>query len=719
MFGFNRDWACWSLMIVPVAAMAMAAPRGASRDINYPTTDRGPVVEEQFSEKVADPYRWLEADVRTDAKVRAWVDAQAATTDAYLLTLPGREAIRARLTALWNHGRASVPVKRGGLYFHTHNSGLQNQDSLYVRAALDAVPRLLIDPNPWAGDGATTLAEWVPSDDGSKLLYTVQDGGADWRTIKLLDVETGNAMQDEIRWSKIADPVWAKDGSGFFYACFAPPKEGHAYQELNVDHRVYYHRLGTPVRKDRLVFATPDHPDWIHTFERTQDGRWLVVFSAHGILRYEVTVVDLMRADAKPRTLIAGAEHDWKLAGSRGNVLCFVTDKGADRRRIVSIDAVRPQAAIRQIVAEDRVPLESAVMVGGRLAALYVADAKSEARLFDLDGRPMGQVDLPGIGTASDFKGSADDTEAFFSFASFNRPATVYRFDTRTGEKSAVFAPDAALNPDDYVIEQRFYASKDGTRIPLSLFYRKGLDLSRGAPTMLHAYGGFGISRVPDYSPLTLAWVEMGGLYALASIRGGGEYGKAWHDAGRLARKQNVFDDFVAAGEHLISEGLTTRDRLAIRGGSNGGLLIGAVVNQRPDLFAAALPRVGVLDMLRFDRFTAGQYWVDEYGRPDREADWKWLRAYSPYHNIRSGVDYPAILTITADTDDRVVPGHSFKYAAALQHADIGSKPHLIRIETRAGHGAGKPTDKAISEAVDEIGFMAKWTGLTITEPPG
>lgn len=694
-----------------LAATGLAASAHAQL-IAYPPTERGTVVEEKFGEHVADPYRWLEGDVRTDAKVRAWVDAQAAVTETYLAALPGRAAITRRLTKLWNYERESVPVKRGGRYFYTHNSGLQNQAPLYVRDGLSGTPRLLIDPNPWASDGATALAEWFPSSDGKKLTYAVQDGGSDWRTLHVVDVATGKLLADAIPWVIVADPVWAKDGSGFFYSRSPELKAGEAYR----DQRVYFHRLGTPVSDDRLVFETPRNPNWLHYLSGSDDGRWLVIQSALGILKYEVTLVDMTRPDARPLTLVAGAEHDWQFAGGSGNMLYFVTDKGAERRRIVAFDLAGPQPAMREIVAQDRMPLQNAKIVGGRLFAHYLVDAKSEARLFALDGKPLGTVKLPGVGTIAEIRGGAQDPEALFSFVSFNHPENTYRLDMQSGGIKPLFKPKLAFDPDDYVVEQRFYPSKDGTKVPLFLTYRKGLDLKKGAPVLLYGYGGFSIVRSPEFRVENFGWMDAGGIYAQAAIRGGGEYGEAWHAAGMREKKQNVFDDFAAAGEYMIAAGITTRDQLAIRGGSNGGLLIGAVVNQRPDLFAAAITRVAVLDTLRFDQFTAGQYWTDEYGRPDRETDWRILRAYSPYHNIRPGTHYPAILAVTADTDDRVVPAHTFKYVAALQHADLGPKPQLARIETRAGHGAGKPTDKAIAAAADELVFAAKWTGLKIAE---
>jgi prolyl oligopeptidase len=693
--------------------MMTTAVTAASLD--YPKTERGNVVDVQFGERVADPYRWLENDVRTDTKVRDWVTAQNKVTDAYLATLPGRDAIRQRLSQLWNYERFGIPEKAGRNYFYTRNTGLQNQSVLFVRTGLNGAPRELLDPNTWAKDGATALAEWVPSHDGTKLAYGIQDGGTDWRTIRMLDVATAKPLDDEIRWAKFTNIAWAHDGSGIFYSRFAEPAKDKTFQALNENQQVYFHRLGTPQSADRLVYATPDRPLLNHVAEVTDNGAWLVIYSSEGTdERYEVTLQDLRKADAKPFTLVKGLEHNWVLAGARGDTLYFITNKQAPLQKIVAVDAARPQLAPREIVPQAQSTIDSASLVGEVLLVSYLVDAKSEVRRFALDGKPLGTVPLPGIGSVGGFGGEAGDPETFFAFASFNVPATIFHYDTATGRVEPFAQPKVAFKPEDFTVEQRFYNSKDGTRVPLFLLYRKGLKLTGGVPTLLYAYGGFNNSMTPGFSAANLAWAEMGGVYALASIRGGGEYGKAWHDAGRLQNKQNVFDDFIAAGEYLIAQGITIKGKLAIRGGSNGGLLVGAVVNQRPDLFAAALPQVGVMDMLRFNRFTAGRYWVDDYGDPGKEADFKLLRAYSPYHNIRSGVAYPPILAATADTDDRVVPGHTFKYVAALQAADIGDKPHLVRIETRAGHGSGKPTDKQIAEYTDMWAFIAKWTGLTV-----
>jgi prolyl oligopeptidase len=647
--------------------------------------------------------------------VRDWVTAENKVTDAYLDTLPGRATLKKRLSALWNYERFGVPEKAGSNYFYARNSGLQNQAVLFVRTGLDGKPRQLIDPNPWAKDGATALAEWIPAHDGTKLAYAIQDGGTDWRTIRVLDVATAKPLNDEIKWAKFTNIAWARDGSGIFYSRFAQPAKGKEFQALNENQQLYFHRLGTAQSTDQLIYATPDRPLLNHTAEVSDDGAWLVIYTSEGTDdRYEVTLLDLRKSGAKPVTMIKGLEHNWVLAGARADTLYFITNKDAPLQKIVAVDAAHPAAAPREIVPQATSTIDSASLVGEVLLVSYLVDAKSEVQRFALDGKPLGTVSLPGLGSAAGFSGEAGDPETFFSFASFNLPTAIFRYDSASGQVTPFATPKVAFRPDDFTVEQRFYKSKDGTRVPMFLLYRKGLKFSGGVPTLLYAYGGFNVNMTPGFNPANLAWAELGGVYVLANIRGGGEYGKAWHDAGRLTHKQNVFDDFIAAGEYLIAEGITTKGKLAIRGGSNGGLLVGAVVNQRPDLFAAALPQVGVMDMLRFNRFTAGRYWVDDYGYPDREADFRVLRAYSPYHNIRAGVPYPAILATTADTDDRVVPGHTFKYVAALQAADIGSKPHLVRIETRAGHGSGKPTDKQIAEYADMWAFIAQWTGLDL-----
>lgn len=688
------------------------------KPITYPETRRESIVETQFGERIADPYRWLENDVRTDPAVADWVARENAVTHAYLQTLPQRAWFESRIRELMDYERFGLPIKAGGRYFYTRNSGLQNQAQLFVRNGLRGKPRLLLDPNAWAGDAATALDAWKPSDDGRYLLYSVQDGGTDWRVLKLLDVRTGKPLQDEIHWAKFTGLAWI-GSEGFLYSRFPAPEEGQAFQQRNYDQSIWFHRIGTPQEQDELVFATPEHPEYGHSAEVTEDGRHVIVTSHVGTdARYEVRAIDLARRAQegwKAKVLVEGFDSDWKLVDGMGQVLWFVTNDKAPRYRLVSIDLAQRKPQWRQLVPESEQTLQQGTIIGDKLLLSYLKDASSQVLVFDLRGKPARSLSLNGIGTASGFKGKPGDPETFYSFSSFNRPAGVYRMDIATGETRPFAEPKLTFNPRDYEVDQQFYTSKDGTRVPMFIVRKKSAAAARRAlPTLLYGYGGFDVSLTPSFSSVRMAWLEAGGAFAMANLRGGGEYGRAWHDGGRLANKQNVFDDFIAAGEYLIDQGITPRGGLAIQGGSNGGLLVGAVVNQRPDLFAAANAAVGVMDMLRFDRFTAGRYWVDDYGHPDREDDFKVLRAYSPYHNILKGVAYPAMLVTTADTDDRVVPGHSFKYAAALQAADVGPRPQLIRIETRAGHGSGKPTDKQIEEGADVLGFLAEWSGLRV-----
>ena len=700
--------------LTPMAAIAQpAATETTMTPLSYPQTRDDGTVDTLFGQKVRDPYRWLENDVRTDPAVRDWVTAENKVTDAYLATLPGRDVFKARLKQLFDYDRFGSPSKKGGRYFYSFNDGLQNQSVMMMRETLDGPGRVVIDPNKWSKDGATALAEAAISEDGKRIAYGVQDGGTDWRTVKVLDVDTGEVLSDTVDWVKFSGLGWDKAGEGFFYSRYPEPAEGAKFQGLNKDHQVYYHRVGTQQSADRLVYATPDRPELNHGAAVSDDGRWLYLISSSGTDdRYEVSLVDLTAREWTPRKLIAGFENNWSPIGNVGTVHYFVTNKNAPKLRIVTLDSAQADPQPVEIVAQDDATLQGASIKVGTLIASYLADAKTEIRTFGLDGAPKGMVALPGIGSAGGFGGDPDDPETFFSFTSFTVPGRVYRYDVNTGEATVWAEPEVAFDPDAYETEQRFYTSKDGTKVPMFVVRKKGM--TGPAPTLLYGYGGFNISLTPSFSVTRLAWLEQGGVVAVANLRGGGEYGKAWHDAGRLANKQNVFDDFIGAGEALVAAGITTPEQLAIQGGSNGGLLVGAVVNQRPDLFAAALPAVGVMDMLRFDRFTAGRYWVDDYGYPDREADFRVLRAYSPYHNIAAGKDYPAILVTTADTDDRVVPGHSFKYTAALQAADLGDKPHLIRIETRAGHGSGKPIDKTIEETANLWAFAAKWTGMEV-----
>ena len=684
--------------------------------ITYPETKRVDVVEQHFGQTITDPYRWLENDVRTDKEVASWVELQNKVTDAHLNALPARAIFTKRLKELYNYERFTIPIKKGGRYFYLRNAGVENQQILYVRNSVDGAGRVLIDPNDWAKDGATALAEWSPSDDGTFLAYAVQDGGTDWRTIRVLDVNTGKVQADEVKWARFTTLAWVKDGSGFFYTRYPKPKQGAEYQENVENHAIYFHALGTPQATDRLVYATPDRPKMVHFMSVTNDGRYAVIMSSFISPGNELTVIDLKSADWKPRKLFDTLDDRWSLVGNVGTKFYLLTNKNASRTKVVTMDMAEAAPVVSDVVPEQNAVLNAAVLIGGRLLLSYLVDVKTEVRRYTLDGKADGVVKLPVLGTAVGFEGRETDTETFFGFTSYNAPGIIYQYDVAGNTARVWSEAKVASDLDQITVEQRFYKSKDGTRVPMFIVRRK--NITGPAPTLLYAYGGYGITESPSFSPARLAWLEQGGVFAIAHIRGGSEYGKAWHEAGRRQNKQNVFDDFIAAGEYLKGQGITSKNGLAIQGASNGGLLIGAVVNQRPDLFDAALAQVGVMDMLRFDKFTSGTMWVDEYGSTAREADFSNLFKYSPYHNIKAGKPYPAILATTADTDDRVVPGHTFKYVAALQAADLGSKPRLARIETRAGHGTGKPIDKYIEETADMWAFAAHWTGLEVKQMP-
>ncbi|MEP5938681.1 MAG: prolyl oligopeptidase family serine peptidase [Erythrobacter sp.] len=705
--------AAFGLLSNPASAETIAVP-------DYPQTRAEPIVDEIFGEQVADPYRWLEGDIRNQPAVADWVERQNAVTRSFLTQLKTRSYFEEKLSSLYDFERFGTPTKAGSNYFYTRNTGLLNQDQLFVQSGSDGQRRLLIDPNAWAADGAAALASWHPSASGQLLAYTIQDGGTDWRTIKLLDVASGEILTDVVEWAKFTTIAWVGD-EGFLYSRFPEPEDGADFRQLNFNHQVFFHRIGTDQSEDELVYATPKMPEASHRVSVTTDQRWVVISSTMGTNdQNEVHLIDLDKRDRqgwRAKRLIRGFDEIWQIVDSIDGKLYARTDRDAPRNRIMTLEPDKRRAKWEPLIGERALPLSSASMVGSRLVLEYLKDASSIALLCDLEGNPAGQISLGGIGTAGGFTGRAGDPETFYSFTSFNRPPSIFRLNIETGETDVFAEPDLSFDPDDFVVEQRFYSSKDGTKVPIFIVRKRDLaQLGVPAPTILYGYGGFDSSQTPRFLETRMAWLQAGGVFALANIRGGGEYGAAWHDGGRLANKQNTFDDFIAAGEFLKAEGYTPPGGLAIQGRSNGGLLVGAVTNQRPDLFSAAHAAVGVMDMLRFDRWTAGRFWVDDYGDPGREEDFRVLRAYSPYHNIRDGADYPAVLVTTADTDDRVVPAHSFKYTAALQAADAGAMPHLIRVETRAGHGSGKPTDKEIEEGADILGFLAEFTGLTPTE---
>ncbi len=686
----------------------------ADAPLKYPATKRVDQMDVYHETQVPDPYRWLEEDVRESAEVADWVAAQNRLTESFLATIATRDKIETRLTELWNYEKYGVPAKEGGLYFYSKNDGLQNQSVIYKLRNLDATPEVLLDPNTWSADGTVALSGLAISEDGKYAAYGIAEAGSDWNTWKVLEIATGKVLDDELKWVKFSEAVWSKDSKGFYYGRFPEPSADAKFQSLNLNQKVYYHVVGTPQAEDRLVYERPDHPDWGYGISRTEDGRFLVMTVWTGTDdKYMVIYQDLLAADAKPVELISEFEYGYELIDNDGTVLYFKTNNGAARGRVIAIDTLHPEPARwREIIPEAAETLNSVGIVGEMFVADYLQDAKTQVKWFGLDGNFIREVKLPGIGTASGFGGKRKDTETFYAFTSFATPPSIYRYDVVTGESQLIRQAKVDFNPEDYVVKQVFYASKDGTRIPMFIAHRKGLQLDGSNPTLLYAYGGFNISLTPSFSVSRLAWMEMGGVYAMPNLRGGGEYGEEWHEAGKELKKQNVFDDFQAAAEWLIKSKYTRSDKLAIQGGSNGGLLIGACMTQRPELYGACLPAVGVMDMLRFHKFSAGRYWVDEYGSSDDPEIFPALLKYSPYHNAKPGVKYPATMVTTADTDDRVVPGHSFKFAAALQSAQAGLAPILIRIETRAGHGAGKPTSKQIEEVADQLAFLVKCLGM-------
>ncbi len=695
----------------PAPPTRLILPRSA-----YPITRSEGLVEHPFGERVADPFRWLEADPGKDADVAKWVTRQNALSADYLGSLPGRDHFAARIRSLFDYERYGLPRKAGNRYFYSRNSGLQNQSALWVRKGVNGEQRMLVDPNTWSADGSLALAQWEPSPSGRFLALAEQEAGSDWRTLRVVEVASGKVLDERLAWANDTEIAWIGD-EGFLYSRFPEPKAGEDPRAPRFNKAVWYHRVGTGQGEDQLVFATPDHPEWSHKAQVSSDGRWAVIVSEVSTdKRNAVHLIQLEGRKAgvwKAVPLVPEITDHWRMVAGIGNKLWFLTDVGAPEFQLVSIDLARPKAGWKVVVPQRGNKLEGARMIGDRFLLSYLQDGQSVAVMTDRQGRPGRAITLNGIGTASGFGGRPGDPETFYQFSSFATPPAIYRMDLRNGAVTPFAEPKMTFDPADFEVEQRRFASKDGTQVPMYVVRKRSAAKAGTAlPTLLYGYGGFDISLTPGYSPVRMAWLESGGAFALANIRGGGEFGRNWHKAGSGENKQNSFDDFIAAGEYLIREGIAAQGALAIQGASNGGLLVGAVVNQRPDLFAAANPDVGVMDMLRFDRFTSGRFWVDDYGRPDREADWRNLRAYSPYHNINGGKSYPAILVTTADNDDRVVPAHSFKYVAALQAAQIGDRPHLLRVEARAGHGAGKPVDKVISSGADVLSFLAYWTGL-------
>jgi prolyl oligopeptidase len=694
---------------------APAGAASADRPLAYPATKKIDQQDNYHGTTVADPYRWLE-DANSDDTAK-WVEAQNKLTQSVLGQIPGREAIRQRLTKLWNYERYSVPYQEGGRYFYSRNDGLQNQSVLYTMAKLSDTPRVLLDPNTLALDGTVALAGTAVSPDGKLLAYGTAASGSDWNEWKVRDIATGVDLSDHLKWVKFSSTSWTRDGKGFFYSRYDEPKEATKLADVNYFQKLYFHKVGTPQSADTLVYDRPDQKEWGFSGQVTDDGRYLIISSTQGTAhKNRVFFKDLAKPDSKVLPLVDAFESAYSFIDNDGPVFYFTTDNKAPRQRVIAIDTRKPQPANwKTVVPESAQTLVSASLVNHQFIADYLADARSMIKVFDRNGRAVREVTLPGIGSAAGFSGKAGDSETFYSFTGFTNPTTIYRLDMKSGTSSVLRRPTVDFDPAGYETRQQFFTSRDGTKVPMFIVSKKGLKLDGGNPTYLYGYGGFNISMTPGFSPANLAWMEMGGVYVMANLRGGGEYGEAWHEAGTKLHKQNVFDDFIGAAEWLIANKVTSPAKLAIGGGSNGGLLVGAAMTQRPELFGAAIPQVGVMDMLRFHKFTIGWAWASDYGSSDNPEEFKALWKYSPLHNLKPGSCYPATMITTADHDDRVVPAHSFKFAAAAQAAQAGTAPIIIRIDTKAGHGAGKPTSKQIEEVADRWGFLSR--ALKMNEP--
>jgi prolyl oligopeptidase len=690
-------------LVLPMLALFSAAQ---SAPLTYPQARRSDQVDDYHGTKVADPYRWLED---TDsAETHTWVEAENKLTFAYLDQISYRQAIRDRLTKLWNYERFTTPSQYGGRYFFLHNTGLQQQNVLFVAESLNAEPRLLLDPNTLSPDGTVALAGEAISDDGKLMAYAIATSGSDWTEWHIRDIDTGKDLADDIKWVKFSGASWTKDNKGFFYSRYDEPT-GAAMRDTNYFQKLYYHRLGTPQSEDKLTYERPDNKEMMFSGNVSDDGHYLIIHVSEGTSpKNRLYYKDLTQPDSPVVKLLDDFDAQYLFIDNDGPVFWFQTDLDAPRGRLIAIDTRHPQrTSWKTVVAQGVDKLEFANVVNNSFLLGYLKDARTEVRVHDLNGAFLHNVDLPGIGTAGGFGGKRKDKETFYAFTSFISPTTVYRYDLEAAKSSIFRQPKVDFNPSRYETKQVFYTSKDGTRVPMFLTYKKGITLDGENPTLLYAYGGFDISLTPAFSVPNVVWLEMGGIYAQPNLRGGGEYGEEWHQAGMKLKKQNVFDDFIAAAEYLIANKYTSTPKLAIRGGSNGGLLIGACVTQRPDLFGATLPEVGVMDMLRFHKFTIGWAWTSDYGSSDNPEEFKALYAYSPLHNLKPGTKYPPTLIATSDHDDRVVPGHSFKFAATMQADQAGPAPILIRVETKAGHGAGKSITKLIDETADTWSFLA------------
>ena len=681
--------------------------------MNYPPTRKVQQVDDYHGTQVADPYRWLEDD--HSAETLAWVKAQNDLTFGYLDKIPFREQIKRRLQELYNYPKYGIPSRTGEYYLWSKNDGLQNQSVLYVQQGLQGTPRVLIDPNALSNDGTVRLTAGEPSQDGRYFAYYLSRGGSDWLEGHVLEMATSTVLDDELKWLKVTGLAWF--GQGFFYSRYDAPADGHDLSARNESHKVYYHQLGRPQSEDELVYEDAAHPQRFHTLQTTEDERFAILNVSErgeGKDGNALFLRDLSQHHSAFVPIVAEVTNDsFDVVDNLGSLLLILTNQHAPNGRLALCDPRNPEAAWKEVLPETKDSLSSVSTQGGKLFVTYARDVTSHPYVYSLDGVMENAIDLPGPGTAGGFGGRRDDTSAFYAYSSFNYPSTIFRYDLAS-KQSTIFRESAikGFKADDYETRQVFYPSKDGTQIPMFLVFKRGLTLDGNNPTLLYAYGGFNVTVHPEFNPLRLALLEQGFVYASANIRGGGEYGETWHQAGMKLQKQNVFDDFIAAAEWLVDKQYTSPARLAISGGSNGGLLVGAVINQRPELFRAAVPQVGVMDMLRFQKFTIGWNWIADYGSSDNEEEFHALYRYSPLHCMRSGGAYPATLITTADHDDRVVPAHSFKYAATLQQHASPLHPVLIRIDTQSGHGASN-TSKALESAADIYSFIMFNLGVT------
>lgn len=676
--------------------------------LTYPISLKVDHTDNYHGKVVADPYRWLE-DPHSD-QTKAWIEAQNQVTFQFLNELPLRDGLKERLTQLWDYEKFGIPFKRGDRYFYFKNDGLQNQSVLYMLPSLDAEPQVLLDPNGLSEDGTVALSGLALSEDGKLMAYGLSTAGSDWQEWKVRDVESVADLPDHLQWIKFSGASWTHDQQGFFYSRYDEPQSDTKLEDVNYYQKLYYHRLGTPQSEDQLIYERSDQKEWGFSGFVTEDGRYLIISVWLGtdpknLLFYK----DLTVKNSPIVELINQFVASYSFIDNDGTTFWVQTDQDAPRERVIAIDVTNPDRQNwQEIIPQTEETLKGVGLLNNQFVASYLKDARTQIKIFNLDGSFAREVALPGVGSAGGFGGKRYDTETFYSFTGYTTPSTIYRYDLVTGESTIFRQPSVDFDPAAYETQQVFYSSKDGTQVPMLITYRQGLQLDGSNPTILYGYGGFNVSLTPAFSPSNVVWMDLGGVYAVPNLRGGGEYGEDWHQAGMKLNKQNVFDDFIAAAEWLIANGYTSAQKLAISGGSNGGLLVGACMTQRPDLFAAALPAVGVMDMLRFQKFTIGWAWCSEYGSSENPEEFEALYAYSPLHNLQPGTAYPAVLITTADHDDRVVPAHSFKFAAALQEAHAGETPVLIRIETKAGHGAGKPTAKIIEEIADRFAFLLK-----------